>query len=208
MTDICGHCADHDVQLKGFISDVLGSPDRPSWNLKNVHWPGQVVAEPTLHSVIITESFLFALHIKTVTRHRSFGQPCKQRRDLFTIPLDLTTPEIYVCACVLVCSCAFLCLARVILLFFGRISQILFAVHKSVSRNWARRMRNFEVIKRGVGVGLRNAGCGVGGWRWVCTREMCTSHLKSDWWFVGWVCSLTQRACSFQVEGPGIYPQH
>lgn len=67
MTDICGHCADHDVQLKGFISDVLGSPDRPSWNLKNVHWLGQVVAEPTLHSVIISESFLFALHIKTVT---------------------------------------------------------------------------------------------------------------------------------------------
>lgn len=39
MTDTCGHCAGHTVQLKGLISDVLDSPDRPSWNLKNVHGP-------------------------------------------------------------------------------------------------------------------------------------------------------------------------
>lgn len=36
-------------------------------------------------------------------------------------------------------------------------------------------MRNFEVIKYGVGVGLGNAGCGLGGWRCVRTREMPTA---------------------------------
>lgn len=42
MTDACGHCADdHPVPPKGFISDVPGRPDRPSWNLKNVPGPGQ-----------------------------------------------------------------------------------------------------------------------------------------------------------------------
>lgn len=52
MTDICGHCAGHTVQLKGFIRDVLGSPDRPSWNLKKRTWSQagmaeELVAEPT-----------------------------------------------------------------------------------------------------------------------------------------------------------------
>lgn len=38
------------------------------------------------------------------------------------------------------------------------------------------------MIKRGVGVGLRNAGCQLGGRRGVCTREMWPSHLNQ---FVG-----------------------
>lgn len=52
MTGICGHCAGHTVQLKGFIRDVLGSPDaflEPEKRTRS--WAGtakELVAEPTL----------------------------------------------------------------------------------------------------------------------------------------------------------------
>jgi hypothetical protein len=128
---------------------------------------------------------------------RSFGQPCKQRWDLCTIPSDLTTPKKKQKKSTRLPNV-------ILLLFFSDITQILFPVHKSVSEGWG----TWRVIKHGVGVGLRNAACGLGRWRWVCTREMCASHLKSEGWFVGWVCGLVHRACFFQVEGPGIYPQH
>lgn len=49
------------------------------------------------------------------------------------------------------------------------------------------------MIKRGVGVGQRNAGCGLDGRRGVCTREMCPSHLKS-------VCRVVGRGCSSVLE--------
>lgn len=50
------------------------------------------------------------------------------------------------------------------------------------------------MIKRGVGVGLRNASCGLGGRRGVCNREMCPSHLLKS------VCRVVGRVCSSVLE--------
>lgn len=41
-----------------------------------------------------------------------------------------------------------------------------------------RRVQDWRVIRHAVGVGLRNAGHDISGCRWVCTGEMCSSHLK------------------------------
>lgn len=61
------------------------------------------------------------------------------------------------------------------------------------------------MIKRGVGVGLRNAGCGLGGRRGVCTREL-PHHLKSVCWVVGRGCSSVLEPVLSRLRAQGSVP--
>lgn len=62
------------------------------------------------------------------------------------------------------------------------------------------------MIKRGVGVRLRNASCGLGGRRGVCTRDMCPSHLKSVCWVVGRVCISVLEPVLSRLRAQGSVP--
>lgn len=71
-----------------------------------------------------------------------------------------------------------------------------------------RRVKGWEVIRHAVGVGLRNAGHGISGCRWVCTGERCSSHLKLAFIQVGcsaWLPRLENQQWSIIVSFSLIY---